>query len=281
MEKKLIAQGPVGRKSYTLTLPLEWVKENGLEDERRVNLEIVENKCVVSGFLKAESTISIDGRVFEKVFLKIIPMIYKTGVNEIKVVNCNAKSIKELNSIVESKLVGFEILDQGSDFVVIKDISGEKIQDFDNVFRRVYRLLIELSKNEEPDNVLNLTKNIEKLLSYCQRILIKNPTNYKNQTFLFSYMNYLEAISDEYKWLFLNCKVDSGKLGKVNDCLNASYELFYKFDSNKFVDFQYRTYELKNSLKLNGKMDLALMHLHNLARHLNILFGFLLTVNVG
>ena len=65
---------------------------------------------------------------------------------------------------------------------------------------------------------------------------------------------------------------------EIISLFRAAYELFYKFDAKKYSRFERRTYELKNAIKLGDKVDKSTIHLHNLARILNSLYGDIFTL---
>jgi hypothetical protein len=46
----------------------------------------------------------------------------------------------------------------------------------------------------------------------------------------------------------------------------------------KYNEYQYQSYLLKNKIKLNSKVDLESLHLHNIARILNSIYGDIFTL---
>ena len=91
----------------------------------------------------------------------------------------------------------------------------------------------------------------------------------------------LEKLSDEFNWLMETENKSNKKTNKTQQptkqeiikLLRKSYELFYKFNAKNFEIYQEQTYILKNKLKLGDEIDKKNLHLHNLARIINSLYG--------
>ncbi len=278
MEKKLTAQGPKDRKSYTVTLPIEWVKKEGLDRARTVELNVVGNKIIVAPSKEAEQSISINGDDYADTMIKVLQGLYRVGVSEIRVSFSNTKLLKDIIDILETKLIGCEIVEQKKDYIIIKDITKESEEDFKVLFRRIFLLILELSESRDNLQIHALHKNIKKLINYCQRILMKKGhSEFTKIPMYYSLLEKLEKISDEYEWLLkllLQQKRNlPAELDEINRLFRIAYELFYKFEAKKYNKHQHRTYQLKNEFKIKAKCDMETVHLHNLARQLNTIYA--------
>jgi phosphate uptake regulator len=282
MEKKLTAQGPKDRKSYTVTLPIEWVKKEGLDKRRQVELDIVGNKVVISPRKGAGERVLIDGDDYASSLIRVLQGIYRSGVNETKLRFKNSKILEETSDIIEQKLIGYEIVEHKKDYLIIKDITKESEEEFKTVFRRLFLLLLELSESEDAVQIKIVDKNIKRLINYCQRILIKRGHSEFLKTPLYYLMlDRLEKIGDEFKWLScvkITKKKDKDYLKEIRGIMRTAYEVFYKFDSRKYNTIVRKSYNLKNEIKLGEKVDRATIHLHNLARIINSLYGDIFTL---
>ncbi len=85
MEKRLTAQGPNDRKSYTVTLPLDWVKQQGLDKTKTVDLEIIGNKVIISSDKEDQLVKFIDADKAENALTKLLQAAYRLGVDELKI----------------------------------------------------------------------------------------------------------------------------------------------------------------------------------------------------
>jgi virulence-associated protein VagC len=277
MLKKLTAQGPKKRKSYTVTLPIEWIKQKKLDSTKAVELNIVGNKVIISPSKESQERVSIRGDEYSKSFKKILPALYRIGVNEIVVPVEEPQLLSEISSIIYERLIGYEIVEQRKDRIVIKDITKESEEEFDVLLRRIFLLIFELSSSTNDSERDVLRKNINRLSNYCLRVLMKKGHSDFNRTPLYYLViDQLEKISDEFDWLLKGSKLSakrSEQLKEVVKIFRAAYELFYKFEPGKYDDAQERAYLLKNEIKVDQSIDLAGMHIHNLARLLNSLYG--------
>lgn len=282
MEKKLTAQGPKGRKSYTVTLPIEWVKREGLDKRREVELDVVGSKVVISSNKEREERVLISGEDYKSNLIKVMQGLYRAGVNEVKFSFADSKLVEDITSIVEKNLIGYEIVEQRKDYIIIKDITKESEEDFMVIFRRIFLLLIEFSETQDIVQAKSLDSNIKRLINYCQRILMKRGhTEFAKVPLYYLILDRLEKIKDEFNWLLqitIPQKKNPAELKEINALLRNAYELFYKFEPKKYDSCQYRTYELKNSIKLSAKVDRETIHLHNLARNMNSLYGDIFTL---
>ncbi len=275
MEKKLTAQGPRDRKSYTVTLPIEWIKKQGLDKGKVVELEVVGRKIVVSPGRDLEERELVDLKMYPQTLIKVLQGLYRLGVNEIKLFYAVPDTLTEINEIINTKLIGYEVIEQKKDYVVIKDITKESSEDFDTVLRRIFLLLLELVETGEQSQLISLDKNIKKLINYCQRILIKRGhSDYRRTPFYYVLLHELEKIGDEYVWLLsLRQKGGNATLRQINTCMRKAYRLYYKFDEAEYDEYEYLTYNIKHRMKSRPKLSVMDMHLHNLARQLNTIYG--------
>jgi len=280
MEKKLTAQGPKDRKSYTVTLPIEWVKKEKLDRIKQVELDIVGNKIIISPHKNIREQVLINGDDYCNCIIKVIQGLYRSGVIEIKLFFSDSKLLNQITQIVE-KLIGYEIIEQKKDYIIIKEITKENDEDFRVIFRRIFLLLLGYSEIEEIEQADLLDKNIKKLINYCERILIKKGhTEFTKIPLYYLILDRFEKISDEFVWLLETDAKERNKqdFREINRLLRDAYELFYKFDAKKYNICQYKTYQLKKEIKSGLKVDIASIHVHNLYRLLNSLYGDIFTL---
>lgn len=273
MEKKLTAQGPKNRKSYTVTLPLSWVKQHSLDKTKTVDLEVIGNKVIINAAEEIRESKLVDAEKAENALTKILQAAYRLGIDEITVKYSKPEIKKNVNNIIDTKLIGYEVVEHTKNALKIKDITKESAEEFKTVLRRIFLLIIEIAKHDEEAEESD--KNLKKLANYCQRLLIKKGhIEYRKVPFYYTLIHQLEKLSDEYVWLYQEKITDAKTLKQLSSCLERSYELYYKFDLEKFNVCQHETYLLKNRLKKEKSM-----HMHNIARQLNSLLGTILVIN--
>jgi len=276
MRKKLTAQGPKDRKSYTVTLPKGWVKEIGLDKTKELELEVVGRKVILSQDKDVQERVVVNTAECNKCLIKVLQELYRIGISEIKFTLEDISLLEEITKIVNENLIGFEIIEQKEDFIVVKDITKESEESFHALLRRIFLLIIELSDSKEMIRINSLNMNIKRLINYCQRILIKKGhADYMKIPVYYLFLDQLEKITDELRWV-LKLKLPDNKqkiLDEIKKLFRQCYELSYKFDLKKYNASCNRTYTLKNEIKKLHGIDRANMHLHNISRLMNSLYG--------
>jgi phosphate uptake regulator len=276
MQKRITAQGPKDRKSYTVTLPIEWVKKEKIDKNRSVELNVVGNTVTISSQVEEQERVIVNGEDYRGSLIKVMQGLYRAGVNEIKVNFESNSTLEECQSITEKYLIGYEVIEQKKDYLVIKDITRESEEDFKIIFRRIFLILLEITGNEDQAQMNSLDKTLKKLTNYCQRILIKKGhIEFRKIPFYYLILDRIEKISDEYRWisrLKMTKKYDALH-DELCGLLRIAYELFYKFEPIKYNKFSTRTYDIRNSLKAGENAEMVVIHLHNIARALNSLGG--------
>jgi hypothetical protein len=277
MLKRLTAQGPKKRKSYTVTLPIEWVKQQKLDITKSVELSIVGNKAIIAPSKEIKERVNIKEGDYHRSFKKILPALYRIGVNEIAVQAEEPSAFEEISVIIYETLIGYEIVEQRKDHLIIKDITKESEEEFEVTLRRVFLLILELADSKLQPERRVLRKNISRLSNYCLRVLMKKGhSDFLRTPLYYLVIDQLEKISDEFDWLLNGPKLSSKRSEQYKEVLKlfrVAYELFYKFQPEKYDSSQNQSYILKNEIKLDQHIDLAGMHIHNLARLINSLYG--------
>jgi len=152
-----------------------------------------------------------------------------------------------------TRFIGYEIVEHGKDYVIIRDMGELTSKQFDNSLRKVFFLLQEMSeetleaiekaKPELLTQIHDVDVNLDKFHDYCIRILNKTANKEPRQSeLLFATLYLLELIGDEFKNISNHIVQDFPKsrlsnikeLAKtINEQLNFYYDLFYKFDKSK------------------------------------------------
>jgi phosphate uptake regulator len=277
MEKKLTAQGPKDRKSYTLTLPKDWIRDHNLSKLKLVSLDIVGKKLIISPEKEVQEIKVIDGESYKDTLVKVLQSLYRSGVDEIKLFYKTSQVVKKVTDILNRKLIGYEVIEHNKDYLIIKDITRESREEFDTIIRRIFLLILELVKSNDENQINSIHENIKKLINYCQRVLIKEGYfDYVRIPFYYLLLDQLEKLADEYSWI-LNVQKknpENTKLLKdINLYLRKAYELYYRFDPQEYNKYEYKTYQIKREMKSMKKLTVVDLHLHNIIRQLNSIYG--------
>lgn len=283
MEKKLTAQGPRDRKSYTVTLPIEWIKKENLDKDKIVDLEVIGNKIIISSKNIDQKQIALDADFYANSLVKVLQAVYRTGTSEAKIMFSDPNIIEKILEIVDERLIGYEIMEQKADYIIIKDITRESNQDFKIVLRRIFLLLLQMAESETFIQVKSIDKNMKKLLNYCQRTLInQGHREFKKIPLYYLLLDRIEKIGDELRWVQykqLNDNVIVDDFDQIKQLIRSAYEIFYKYDASEFDKSALKAYLLKNKIR-KQEMSNALNHIYNLSRQLNSLYGDILAIKL-
>lgn len=201
MKRKLVKQAG---QAMTLTLPIDWIRSNGLKagDE----IELVENEKDL--ILKSN----------HKIIGKKIKMNFETFTKRERFIHIHAayaKGVDELEIIAENnyypnlnQTIGFAVTKQKENSFTIKDLGGNSEQDLDEIFKRVFQMVLAYYEtasnsilNDEKvdfDTINAKDQEINKFILYLERNIIRlSSPNPETGKIMFAYAFALEIISDD------------------------------------------------------------------------------------
>lgn len=305
MIRKIIKQG---HNTLTMTLPSDWAKRFNLQAGEEINIAERENGLfVTTERINKPSEIEINiknlsiplvwkyiSTAYRAGYDKIIARFLPNGVYE-SPYKYFAHYIQDTSFVLREKLtpqefidqitdrfVGFEVIDYGDDFCIIKEIGQSTSKEFDSSLRRIFLLLLYMSegiindlkrsKNNFLNKVHNIDIQVDKFHDFCTRVL--NKTGFEEPTkssLIFTLIYLLEMVGDEFKHFAIQLKKKNAKklnstkitesLNSINDQLKIFYELYYKYDKEKIkqlFDLNKKFIEDgdKNNRRINYKEDI-------------------------
>jgi len=302
MRRKLIQHG---LSSLTVSLPRKWIKENNLNKGEEIELDILNGKLIISTKKHYEhKKIEIDISNAKPMIRKIIGATFKSGYNEVSIKFNSFEELKAVKDLMREQFSGFEIINQSKNNIIIKNISQTSFEEFNNVLRRFFFVLNQIS-SEVADAVnkddFNWLKNItlmktesDKYADYCRRAINMGfETEFKKSAPLYTIIEQLEKVVDRYRDL---CDYTSLNKIKVNNKIKtvlreisqfqeSFYNLFYKFELEKIVELGKNKENLQKELdKITqecSKKEIKIITL--LDRILNLIFdlnGPLMAINI-
>lgn len=252
MRRKVIQ---IADSTQLVSLPRKWALQHGIKKGDELNVEANGSTLTIACELKpklerAEVKLNSLGTLAPR----LIHALYKRGIDEIKIYLESPAEFKELQRILSNETVGFEIIEQGQNYCLVKNVSGN-IEGFDNVLRRTFLLLsnmandcVDALENSDQDffsNLLLLEKSNNRFTSICRRYLNKNGSDsFSKVGPIYYIIEDVENVADEYKYLFQQlCKVKSKDLKikkehvniyrKIAEMITLFRESFYKKDNEK------------------------------------------------
>ena len=266
MKRKVIKQG---NNTLTVTLPRKWTSKYHLNpgdevevEEKGRELSIGTKKSLEEG----KTVLKVSGP--DKLVAQMISVAYKKGFDEVRVEFDDTNAFKVIKKEVESELLGYEIIDQGKGFCIVKNIAEDLAKEFNTILRKVFLSIIEMSeeslnkiKNKDYDleEVTLIEKANNKYTNFCKRILNKEGyADYHSSNFIYCIVWELEKIADEYRDIcnYLMGKKNAsikkeifGVYEGVNKMMKLFYDSFYDFEPNKVVEIANSRFKLQKEIK--------------------------------
>ncbi len=246
MKRKIVQHGSC---SLTVTLPIKWATKFNLQKGDLLNVEESGPSLIVSTQQETAAPKKVLSVPETGIFTKNnLSHLYQLGYDEIEIRFDNNQTIEQINQRLPS-CIGFEIIDQKQNKVLIKSIATTIESEFDTLLRKSFLITNEMAKSileilEKGEyHRLNELRNMEslnnKFTDICIRIL--NKRGYKNQKRtmqMYEMVKNIERIADEFKYI---CNLFAGYDKKIEKEVIASfkeavdyyltfYSMFYKFD---------------------------------------------------
>ena len=277
MRRKLIKQG---HNTLTITVPSKWAHQHGVKAGDEIDVTEHDNSLVIStdgnGTVPSSATVDIS-ELSPALIWRYISSAYRAGCDQIAVTgighgkkalysafsyntleylkNGSHSTIATLDmspmetvSAVVNRLVGVEIIDQRTNYCLIKDMGEVSDKEFNNALRRIFTLLQTeaaniregMGKDKEVLKSIHIVDtNLDRFEDFCFRVL--NKKGYKTMrktSVMHSVIFTLELIGDELKKIAIHM-LEYGRpysrmmkeLFKVqSDQLERFRRLFYKFN---------------------------------------------------
>jgi len=249
MKRKVIKQA---NQAYTITLPIDWVRKNNIDKNPEVDVEISEKSLIITNKGKTEhKKISVTipetrGRNIGRV----ITSLYAKGFDEILI-----KSEKDISAEVRKSInnvIGFALVSQKEKEFIIKDIGGSNYSDLDEIFKRVFQMILSFyeaavkdvfgQEKETMESLVSRDGEINKFCYFLERAINKmSYTDSVKGRALFTYAFELEKIGDEIQRFWrTNIKYKVKKTKELKkfiehsvDSLGKAFELYFQFNIEK------------------------------------------------
>jgi len=291
MKRKIVKQG---HNAMTLTLPISWIKEQNISAGDELDVEQKGKDLIIrrehSGIVD-KTTFSMHGK--GKFIHRHLSVLYRLGYDEIRIEFDDPSMVDKIQSEIEG-MPGFEIVDQGENYCVIKNISTGLEKEFDNILRKIFLNIqycgeqslqfIKQSQFSKLESLKQMHRVNNRLPNFCERMLKKEGyKDFRKTILVYEMVCGMEQIGDYYNNIFVQLlgqteKKKEPKLSKevlelyerTNKIFESYYKLFYSFDADKLSDLKEhcldninKTKELiekKNDLDANILLNLNLIN---------------------
>lgn len=278
MIRKVIKQA---NQAYTITLPIEWVRENNIEKSNEINLEIQDKSIIVRnthGVSTKKSKIIID-YTNRGLIGRRIQALYARGIDEIEIYS--KEDISSIMVDVASELLGYALVSQDKNIYILKDIGGGNSSDLDEIFKRVFQMVLMFYESaindifgkecETHESLDSRDMEINKFCLFLERAI--NKMSYSDPIrgrIMFTYSFALEKIGDEIHRLWranLNNKMKKSK--KLKDLMLLSKEgldLIFDFYYNTDLNIIDSIHKIKQKVRKDA-VEFSKTGENELARH--------------
>lgn len=271
MKRKVIKQA---NQAYTITLPVDWARKNNLDRNPEIDLLVNEKNIIISTsnqVLGGNVKINLSG-FKRRTIAVIINSLYAKGIDEIEVT-----SDEEISSIITSSLRylnGYALVSHSGNKYVLKDIGGGNYQNLDEIFKRVFQMVLIFydsaindifgKENEGLEDLDSRDLEVNKFCLFLERAINKmsypNPIDGRT---LFTFAFELEQIGDEIHRLWrTNIEKNPKKTQKLKEilelsksCLEKSFDIYYQFSLEGFQQISLIRDRVRELAALTNKLD--------------------------
>jgi phosphate uptake regulator len=255
MKRKLIKQ----KSAYTITIPIEWIRENNLEAKDEIELTREKDSLILSSTMKSKTKeIQIELEKGTQDYCRImIEGPYLRGYDKIKLILSDKKQKNQIQKIV-SNLIGFEITNQKENLIEITQTAEPTEEQFKNLLERTINIIAYTQETLQESFEKNSFKELEEIKSqkddsrrfllFCTRTLHKKRiTTREDETFLHLLLERLILIEHNYSYLYeMLSKISKLKISnKSKELLEITTEMFNLFRKMLFKK------QIKNFPKIN------------------------------
>lgn len=292
-------------KTMVVSLPSAWVKKYGVKKGDELDVDEQYRRVIVSTdkLIKGEKTkVDIDGMGI--IAKRSVDALFKRGYDEVEVAYSGKKELEEIKEALEKTATTFMMVEENPSSVVLKSVANISQEDFQPVLRRMMILykqmgndLLEAVKkndNEKIEKVKDLEKENNKHTHFLRRAINKGAySDYKTITTMYTFLEQIENIADEWKFLCLFLLDKKPKLSKdvlkvfeeVNEFNELFYKVFYETKKKQIQDFAEQRKELvEKMLKLFEKSDngnaMVVHYLLNIVQQEFVLLGPVLAMRL-
>lgn len=270
MKRKIVQHG---NTSLTISLPIKWVKEHGLQKGDEIEIDQEGNTIQIrTNNEKVVKSTSINISNQSKSYIKsIISNVYKKGYDKVSINFENPESFEYIKNAVEG-LLGFEIIHQSRNSCTIESVAAGLDLAFDNMLRKSFQIVNSTAQStledtqsgnlDRWDEISAASKTLVKFTDFCKRQLNKKAQKDDHVAKYYYLLVWdLEKIANEMKYIYRYLKDEKDiKLSKevmelfeqTTNAINLFYETFYKQKHEKIDELT----KLKDKLIFTNSYDL-------------------------
>ena len=249
MKRKLVQ---MGKHTLMAAIPSKWIKRHKLKKGDSIEFNEVENKLVATStaeMYERKTEVTITSPTIMITWRTLQPT-YTSGYDEVKVNFKDRKALQLIESHMKH-LIGFDIVETGHDYVILKTISKQLDKEFDTILRKAFLILkniadvalecFETKNREKFEEVKLLEYSINKYIMFLKRLI--NRTGYKYPHYMYMLISFMELAANHIEYIRRNFKRSNIKriesetikeFKKLHKYVNRVYDLYYNYSDEKF-----------------------------------------------
>jgi phosphate uptake regulator len=283
MKRKLIKQGKGG---YTIYLPKPWIDEKGLKGGEDIEITNFDGALLIDSERRSKKSITFNfDEVSRKHIRNVLTHTYRRGYETIRLSNINPEDYPKLHTLVDSLLIGFEVVDKQQSSCILENISEPSGEKYESLIRRLFYSLQEMIRILREDSILSSFENLteikrlrnqcDKYALFCRRLLVKERkrSDIVIEWELLMYFTLLSHNFDHtYTYLTKNTVLVSKEVNTIIQKLDIYFASYMETFYSKNVEDVYGIIHKKDELHF-GKILTALEKEKN--KHLKVVISYL------
>ncbi|MEM4327992.1 MAG: phosphate uptake regulator PhoU, partial [Candidatus Woesearchaeota archaeon] len=196
-----------------VSLPAKWARKYGIK--KGDEIEMSEQPGFISlsptSTQKVFKSKEISAPEAGVLLPRLIVRLYEDGYDEIKITNFEAETPQRVKKAL-IELIGFETVEQRSNYCILRDVAGQIKDEFPALYRRLFLLVkgmledsVEAIRNWDYTALEHLEQrdiDVNRLAHYCMRYLAKNVISEHLEAMRKAVIVWsVERIGDECKYL--------------------------------------------------------------------------------
>ncbi len=287
MKRKIVKQGAA---TLMVSLPSKWAKQFNLKKGDEIDV-IESGKRLILGIStekKEKTRVSVDISGYHPLINRVLLSLYIKGVDELEVNFSDYSEIKDFQKRTITELLGFEIMKQTQNSIVIKDITEMTDQNIVYIIARIFLILdsmIEelingLEKKQKLEPIIEIDASVNKFVNFCLRVLNKKGYEDVNKTQqVYAIVSGLEEVGDILKEIARRVeklkskekvtKEDIEILKNIRKFLDMYRKLFLSFNKVDAVAFSKEYKKIKEKIDENSVIERYLYELNETIIRMN------------
>ncbi len=287
MKRKVIRQ----RDSYTVTLPIKWVKEHGVDEGLEVDVHEEKEGIIIQteGIARKKETELKITPSNEPFIRHNLNNLYRLGYDKIRIFYETKKQLGIVEKSTNMFLLGFEVTEIGDGYAIIENVAEPSGAKQEVLLRRMFLLVKQSMEKLSNDftskkikglqEIMQITEKVGQYDNFCRRNVTKRKFSEEKTNFYWGLYTYLRLIQQSMVHLYEaleNKAVASGPsrmkfIKALQGGFDSIYNAFYKKDletinrskkemANALKEIQ------KEIMKSKGIENIALYYLAEMTR---------------